>query len=160
MRKVKIRKLDTKPTAQRKFPYIRIKMRPGNILHSLHFTLLPAEKGGLRTADVSPCVCVCVCLCQFWFSIEFQHGYGLIHTEVCAHSDWPIREQGTMYGPIQTDQSGSREGLCGHKLTNQREGRVCVKKQADQSEFLDNFTMQGYERRVTIGDMSVCLLFQ
>ena len=26
---------------------------------------------------------------------------------------------------IQADQSECREGMCGHKMTNQREGRVC-----------------------------------
>ena len=72
---------------------------------------------------------------------------------------------------IQTDQSESKVGCMGpFRLTNQGAGRVCVRpirekgecvrKGADQSEFLDNFTMEGYERRVTISDMSVCLLFQ
>ena len=37
------------------------------------------------------------------------------------------------YVLIQTDQSGSREGRCGHKLTNQREGRVCKVKLTNQN---------------------------
>ena len=49
--------------------------------------LLPAEKGGLRTGDVSESVCLSVC-CSF----EFQLNFTMV-----------------MYGPILIDQSESRE---------------------------------------------------
>ena len=47
---------------------------------------LPAEKGGLRTVDVSECVCLCVCV-----SFEFPLNFTMV-----------------MYGPILIDQSESR----------------------------------------------------
>ena len=97
---------------------------------------MPAEKGGLRRADVSQWVC-----CSFDFPLNFTMVMGSFTQK---------------YVPIQTDQSGSREGMYGHKLTNQREGRVCKVKLTNQN-FFNNFTTQGYKRRVTIVDMSVCL---
>ena len=72
--------------------------------------------------------------------------YGLIQTKACAHSHWPIRDQGGYMGPfLLTNQDFLFEFH--HGIT-------------DQSEFFDNFTMQGYKRRVTIGEMLVWLLFQ
>ena len=80
---------------------------------------MPAEKGGLRTVDVSVSVCSLVDL-----SLNFTMVMGsFTQKHVLIQSDQS--ERGKVYGPILTDQSGSREGMYGHKLTNQREGRVC-----------------------------------
>ena len=81
---------------------------------------MPAEKGGLRRADVSECVAV-----SFDFPLNFTIINGsFTQKHVLMQTDQSESREG-MYGPIQTDQSGSREGKCGNKLTNQREGRVC-----------------------------------
>ena len=82
--------------------------------------LLPAEKGGLRRADVSKSVCLFVCL------------------SVCCCIDFPLNFTMVMgsftqkHVLIQTDQSESWKGCMGpFRLTNQGAGYV-----ADQSEFL------------------------
>ena len=67
------------------------------------FVLLPAEKGGLRSSDVSPSVCLSVCV-----SFDFQLNFTMV-----------------IYGPILIDQSESREDVCRHRLTNQSAGE-CV----------------------------------
>ena len=115
------------------------------------FCLLPAEKGGLRTGDVSESVCLSVCLLQFWISIEFHHGY------VWAHSDWPIREQGMNVKGL-ADQSGFFIWISPWLDRPIREQGVGVLLMIDQSELLGNFTMQGYIRGVTSVDMSVWLM--
>ena len=74
--------------------------------------LLPAEKGGLRRADVRYSVCLSVCLSVAVLIDQSESRYGLTDQSESRYS--------------LTDQSEDREGVCGHRLTNQREGRVCV----------------------------------
>ena len=101
-----------------------------NATACLH-VLLPAEKGGLRTVDVSQCVGQSVC-CSFDFQLNFTIVMGSFIQKHVLNQTGQSESRESMYGPIQTGQSGSREGMCGHKLTNQN--------------FFDNFTMQGYKR--------------
>ena len=84
-------------------------------------------------------------------------GQSEIREGVWAHSHWPIR---TFY--LNFTMS-----VCSHLkfqlnftivMVSFTQNHVLI--MTDQSECFDNFTMQGYKRRVTIGEMSVWLLFQ
>ena len=103
--------------------------------------LLPAEKGGLRTVDVSECVCV-----SFDFQLNFNVVIGsFIKKHVLIQTDQSESREG-LYGPIQTDQSGSREqGGYVWAQTDQTERGDCVRKQVGKSEFSNDFTIQGYK---------------
>ena len=76
--------------------------------------LLPAEKGGLRRADVSDYECLSVCL------------------SVCSLVDLSLNFTMVMgsftqkHVLIQTDQSESRVCMGPFRLTNQRAERVCA----------------------------------
>ena len=92
------------------------------LLDSPLSSFLPAEKGGLRTVDVSQSVSLKVC-CSFDFPLNFTIAMGSFTQKHVLIQTGQSGSRKGMYGPIQTDQSENREG-------------TYVLAQADQSEFL------------------------